>query len=112
MTTNPTVALLGTGTMGVGMTRNIAKAGLPIRVWNRTRERAEPLGDVATVADTVAEAVEEADVVITMLYDADSVAETMSRPAATSVPTRSGCSRAPSGWPGPTDWATWPRTSA
>ncbi len=77
MTTNPTVALLGTGIMGVGMTRNIAKAGLPIRVWNRTRERAEPLGDVATVADTVAEAVEDADVVITMLYDADSVAETM-----------------------------------
>ena len=77
MTTNPTVALLGTGIMGAGMTRNIAKAGLPIRVWNRTRERAEPLGDVATVADTVAEAVEGADVVITMLYDADSVAETM-----------------------------------
>jgi len=77
MTTNPTVALLGTGIMGAGMTRNIAKAGLSIRVWNRTRERAEPLGDVATVADTVAEAVEDADVVITMLYDADSVAATM-----------------------------------
>ncbi len=75
MTTNPTVALLGTGIMGVGMTRNIAKAGLPIRVWNRTRERAEPLADVATVTDTVAEAVEGADVVITMLYDADSVAD-------------------------------------
>ena len=46
-------------------------------VWNRTRDKAEPLADVATVADTVAQAVEGADVVITMLYDVDSVADVM-----------------------------------
>ena len=73
-----TVAVLGTGTMGAGMARNIAGAGMDVRVWNRTRERAEPLGDVATVADTPADAVAGADVVLTMLYDADSVVETMS----------------------------------
>jgi 3-hydroxyisobutyrate dehydrogenase len=72
-----TVALLGTGTMGVGMARNIAAAGLPLRVWNRSREKAEPLADVATVASSVAEAVEGAEVVVTMLYDTDSVAEVM-----------------------------------
>ena len=77
MSNAPTVALLGTGTMGVGMARNIAAAGLPLRVWNRTRDTAEPLADVATVADSVAEAVEGADVVMTMLFDGDSVAETM-----------------------------------
>jgi 3-hydroxyisobutyrate dehydrogenase len=77
MTTNPTVALLGTGIMGTGMTRNIAKAGIPIRVWNRSREKAEPLADVATVAESVAEAVEGAHVVITTLWDTDSVAETI-----------------------------------
>jgi 3-hydroxyisobutyrate dehydrogenase len=77
MTSSPTVALLGTGTMGAGMARNIAAAGLPVRVWNRTRERAEPLADVATVADSVADAVRGADVVITMLFDADSVADRM-----------------------------------
>lgn len=77
MTDQPTVALLGTGTMGAGMARNIAAAGLPLRVWNRTPERAEPLAEVATVAADVAEAVDGADVVLTMLYDADSVAETM-----------------------------------
>jgi 3-hydroxyisobutyrate dehydrogenase len=38
MTDHPTVAILGTGTMGSGMARNIAAAGLPLRVWNRTRE--------------------------------------------------------------------------
>lgn len=63
--------------MGVGMARNIAAAGLPLRVWNRTRDRAQPLADVAQVADSVAEAVDGADIVLTMLYDADSVAATM-----------------------------------
>ena len=72
-----TVALLGTGIMGAGMARNIAGAGLPLTVWNRSRDKAEPLADVATVADSVAEAVEGADVVVTMLYDADSVADVM-----------------------------------
>jgi 3-hydroxyisobutyrate dehydrogenase len=68
-----TVALLGIGIMGAGMARNIAKAGIPLRVWNRSREKAEPLADVATVTDTAAEAVDGADVVITMLFDADAV---------------------------------------
>ena len=77
MSAAPTVALLGTGTMGAGMARNIAAAGLPIRVWNRTPDKARPLADVATVAPSAADAVEGADVVITMLFDGDSVAETM-----------------------------------
>ncbi len=77
MTDNPTVALLGTGTMGAGMARNIARAGLPLRVWNRSGDKAAALVDCAAVAGTVAEAVQGADVVVTMLYDADSVVETM-----------------------------------
>jgi len=77
MPDQPTVALLGTGTMGAGMARNIAAAGLSLRVWNRTPARAEPLADVAEVVSTVAEAVQGADIVLTMLFDADSVAETM-----------------------------------
>ena len=53
MTDQPTVALLGTGTMGAGMARNIAAAGLPLRVWNRTRAKAEPLAEAgAQVADS------------------------------------------------------------
>src|SRR4051794_41228641 len=54
--TDTTVALLGTGTMGAGMARNIAAAGIPLRVWNRTVERARPLADVgATVAGPAGE---------------------------------------------------------
>lgn len=63
--------------MGIGMARNIAAAGLELRVWNRHRERAEPLADVATVADAAAAAVEGADIVVTMLYDAASVLDVM-----------------------------------
>ncbi len=77
MPDQPTVALLGTGTMGEGMARNIAAAGMPLRVWNRTPSRAEPLADVATVAGSVPDAVRGADVVLTMLYDVESVAATM-----------------------------------
>ncbi|KQW52994.1 3-hydroxyisobutyrate dehydrogenase [Nocardioides sp. Root1257] len=73
MSSRPTVALLGTGTMGAGMARNLAAAGLPLRVWNRSPERAAPLADVATVAQTAAEAVDGADVVVTMTYDGPSV---------------------------------------
>jgi 3-hydroxyisobutyrate dehydrogenase len=71
----PTVALLGTGVMGAGMAKNLTAAGLPLRVWNRTKAKAEPLADAgATVADTAAEAASGADIVLTMAFDADSVA--------------------------------------
>ena len=79
MTTTPTVALLGTGTMGAGMARNIAGAGLTLRVWNRSQDKAQELADVAQVAESVADAVEGADVVLTMLFDTDSVVATMER---------------------------------
>ena len=77
MTTNPTVAVLGTGIMGAPMARNIAKAGLPVQVWNRSRDKAEALADVATVADSVADAVTGADIVLTLLWDTDAVLSTM-----------------------------------
>ena len=76
------IALLGTGTMGVGMTHSLLRAGLPVTVWNRTREKAEPLAaDGATVADSPEEAVRDADVVITMLFDVDAVAEVIEQVA-------------------------------
>jgi 3-hydroxyisobutyrate dehydrogenase len=76
--TTTSVALLGVGTMGAGMARNIAAAGMPVRVWNRTREKAQALADVAEVCDTAADAVRGADVVVTMLYDTESIVATMS----------------------------------
>jgi 3-hydroxyisobutyrate dehydrogenase len=56
------------------MARNLAGAGLEVRAHNRTRERAEPLAEHGvTVAGSPAEAVEGADVVVTMLSDGAAV---------------------------------------
>jgi 3-hydroxyisobutyrate dehydrogenase len=60
------------------MAHNLAKAGLPTTVWNRSRAKAEAIAGVA-VADTAEDAVREADIVVTMLFDGESVAEVMER---------------------------------
>jgi 3-hydroxyisobutyrate dehydrogenase len=76
MADNATVAVLGTGIMGAAMARNLISAGMEVRAWNRTREKAEPLAeDGAKVTDTPAEAAEGADFLITMLSDAGPVEE-------------------------------------
>ncbi|MYR18411.1 NAD(P)-dependent oxidoreductase, partial [Streptomyces sp. SID6137] len=78
MSDKPIVSVLGTGIMGAAMARNLCRAGLEVRAWNRTRDKAEPLAaDGARIADTPAEAVEGADVVLTMLYDGNTVLEVM-----------------------------------
>ena len=70
------VAVVGTGIMGAAMARSLAREGHDVAVWNRTRSRAEAVGgDSITAHADVAEAVTGADVVLTMLYDADSVLE-------------------------------------
>jgi 3-hydroxyisobutyrate dehydrogenase len=65
------VAVLGTGIMGAPIARNLAAAGHDVRVWNRTRTKAEGLG--AEVAETPAQAVGGAEVLITMLADGPAV---------------------------------------
>ncbi|MEV6482725.1 NAD(P)-dependent oxidoreductase [Streptomyces sp. NPDC051576] len=73
-----TVSVLGTGIMGAAMARNLARAGHTVHAWNRTRAKAEPLtADGAHVTDTAAEAVRDADVILTMLYDGDTVLDVM-----------------------------------
>ncbi|MEX6505779.1 NAD(P)-dependent oxidoreductase [Jiella sp. M17.18] len=69
------VTLIGTGIMGAPMARNIAKAGFAVTVWNRTREKAEALSDVATVADDPRQAVANADAVVTMVDNSPVVTE-------------------------------------
>lgn len=62
------IAVLGIGMMGFPMARRLCEAGCQVSVWNRSRakaERLQPFG--ATVADTPAEAVAQADLVITLL---------------------------------------------
>jgi 3-hydroxyisobutyrate dehydrogenase-like beta-hydroxyacid dehydrogenase len=67
----PAVAFLGLGAMGAPMAERLARGGFAVTVWNRTLARAGALSAAgATVARSPAEAVQGADVVVTMLSDA------------------------------------------
>jgi 3-hydroxyisobutyrate dehydrogenase len=67
-----TIAALGTGVMGAPMARNLARAGHDVRAWNRSPEKAAALRDDGVdVRDDPAAAAAGADVVLTMLADAD-----------------------------------------
>jgi 3-hydroxyisobutyrate dehydrogenase len=66
---NVRVAVLGTGIMGSAMARNLVSAGLPTTVWDRSPAATAALagaGAGARVAGSPAEAVQDAQVVITM----------------------------------------------
>jgi 2-hydroxy-3-oxopropionate reductase len=72
--TQPTLAFLGIGLMGKPMATLLARAGYPLRVWNRTAAKAEALHEVGALPrGTIAEAVAGADVVISMLEDGAAV---------------------------------------
>jgi 3-hydroxyisobutyrate dehydrogenase len=72
---NVRVAVLGTGIMGSAMARNLVSAGLRTTIWDRSTTATAPLSDAgALVAASPAEAVRDAQVVITMLPTADVVA--------------------------------------
>src|SRR5436190_16945097 len=68
------VAVLGTGTMGAPMARNMAAAGLDVRVWNRTHEKAEAVEGCEAI-ESATDAVKGADLVATILSDGDAVEE-------------------------------------
>ncbi len=59
------IAYLGLGIMGTGMASNLLKGGFDVTVWNRTREKCQPLAEQgAQVADTPAQAVIDAEVIM------------------------------------------------
>jgi 3-hydroxyisobutyrate dehydrogenase-like beta-hydroxyacid dehydrogenase len=62
------VGFLGLGTMGAPMAMNLARAGFPLVVWNRTRAKATPFESLGIrVGKGPAHVAAEADVVITMV---------------------------------------------
>jgi 3-hydroxyisobutyrate dehydrogenase len=72
------VAVLGTGTMGGPIARNLLRAGFAVRAWNRTPAKAEALvDDGASYAPQPAVAAEGVDVLITMLADGAAVEQVM-----------------------------------
>ena len=64
------VTMLGLGIMGGGAAMNLVKKGFATTVWNRTRDKAHSvLAAGAKWADTPAQAVTEADIVISFVAD-------------------------------------------
>lgn len=66
----PSVAILGLGIMGSGMAMRLLSADFPLAVYNRSRERAQPLEAAgAFVAATPREAAARAQIIISMVAD-------------------------------------------
>lgn len=77
-------AVIGTGLMGSALARALTEGGLRVSAWNRSREKAERLtGLGVTVADTVADAAREAEVVIVCVSDFEAVFSLLKTPEAT-----------------------------
>jgi 3-hydroxyisobutyrate dehydrogenase len=74
-----TVAVLGAGgTMGLPMARNIVRAGIAVRAWNRSTDKVQPLKeDGVTVCETAEDAADGARVLLTMLSDTNAVLESV-----------------------------------
>ncbi len=72
----PRVTVLGLGTMGDGMARRLLEEGFAVDVWNRSPAPAAALAEAgATTHADAAQAVADADVILTMLPTADAVSE-------------------------------------
>jgi 2-hydroxy-3-oxopropionate reductase len=70
------VGYIGLGLMGAPMALNILKAGYPVTVWNRTREKAALLVAAgAVLADSPAQVAATSDIVFTNLSDTPDVLE-------------------------------------
>ena len=68
------LGFIGLGTMGGAMAANLARAGFPLTVWNRTAAKAEPLRELgARVAGSRRDVGQASDVVITCLTDSPEV---------------------------------------
>lgn len=71
------IALIGLGNMGSAIARRLCQAGFKVTVFNRTASKAEPFKALgATVANSTPEAVEEADIIMSCLFDDASVLAT------------------------------------
>jgi 2-hydroxy-3-oxopropionate reductase len=72
------IAFLGLGRMGLPMSQNLARAGYPVRAWNRSdRSGCEPPDTDYTLTATAAEATKGASLIFTMLPDLNEVRQVL-----------------------------------
>ena len=75
------IGFIGIGLMGLPMAKNILKSGYNLKVFNRSKNKAEVLKEFGAVISTsIGEVVKDSDVVITMLTDDMAINEVMGSP--------------------------------
>jgi 3-hydroxyisobutyrate dehydrogenase len=75
-----TIGFIGLGTMGLPMALNMARAGTPLVVWNRSRPALDLAADAGmTVAGSPDEVFHAADTVFVMLMDGEVIDEVLGR---------------------------------
>ena len=75
------IGFIGMGLMGVPMGENLADAGYPLTVWNRTPGRAKTLLEAgATEASSPSDVASRSDIIITMVSDSEDVAAVVAGP--------------------------------
>jgi 3-hydroxyisobutyrate dehydrogenase len=68
------IGFIGLGIMGRGMAHNLLEAGFPVRVWNRTAKRVEPLVEAgATAGSSPADVAAQSDITIICVSDTPDV---------------------------------------
>lgn len=72
------ISILGLGIMGAAMARSAARGGLKTTAWDRSPERALSFAsDEVQIAPCARDAVQDADIVVTMVSNADAVLSIM-----------------------------------
>ncbi len=69
------LGFIGLGNMGHPMAKNLEKAGFQLSVYNRTAEKAEDFRENSIVCNSVADLVQNSDVVFTMLTNDEALKE-------------------------------------
>ena len=64
------IGFIGIGLMGLPMAKNLLKADYKLKIFNRSKNKAEPLKEYgAEISSTIKEVVTDRDIIITMLTD-------------------------------------------
>ena len=69
------LGFIGLGNMGHPMAKNLEKAGFPLSVYNRNRAKAAAFEEQSMIREGIAELVEHADIVFSMLSNDEAVSE-------------------------------------
>jgi len=74
MSQQPVIGFIGVGLMGGPMSLRLVQAGYQVWVWNRSREKIQPVVDAGGhAAADIADLTRRADIVMTCLTDTEAV---------------------------------------